>query len=141
MYTYASLAGLAVIIIPLISLPSTLNPEIFVSFDYDFSMFKVEDDLKDIGDAKIAEIVDENGKTDRYVFIFEDDNGRDIVETVDSAELPYKFFEYPNNYAYIEKYVYKSVHRFPEMKDCIEESEWLEYRFYINEDLLIKIET
>ena len=62
--------------------PSILDPMLLVDSDFKTENFKVEDDLKSIGDSKIAEIIDEDGKTINYFFIIEDESGNTIMKVV-----------------------------------------------------------
>ena len=120
--------------------PSILDPMVLVDSDFTTENFKVEDDLKSIGDSKIAEIIDEDGKTINYFFIIEDESGNTIMKVVKPTEVRYEHYNRTNEHAYIEKWVRTSVYAHSERKSPNEEKvESIEYVFAINENLITKI--
>lgn len=120
--------------------PSILDPMVLVDSDFTTETFQVEDDLKSIGDSKIAEIIDEDGKTINYLFIIEDESGNAIMKVVKPTELSYEEYNRTNEHAYIEKWVRTSVYSHSEKKVPNEEKvESIEYVFAINENLIRKI--
>ena len=97
--------------------PSILDPMVLVDSDFTTENFKVEDDLKSIGDSKIAEII-----------------------VVKPTEVRYEHYNRTNEHAYIEKWVRTSVYAHSERKSPNEEKvESIEYVFAINENLITKI--
>ena len=122
-----------------LSKQSILEPMILVDFDFTSRIYQVEE-LENIGDSKIAEIIDEEGKTINYFFIIEDEYGNEIIEVVKPTELRYDFYNRPDEYAYIEKWVQTSIYSYPEKKMPNEEKiEFIDYVFMINEDLITQI--
>ena len=123
-----------------ISKQSILEPMILVDSDFTTRIYQVEDELENIGDSKIAELIDEEGKTIKYFFITKDESGNEIIEVVKPTELSYDFYDSLDEDAYIEKWVHTSIYSYPEKKVPNEEKvEFIEYVFKINEDLITQI--
>lgn len=117
------------------------NPKEIVDMDLEQYIYRVEEQLKPIGDGKIAEVVDESGKTTSYFFIMEDKEGNEIIEVVDRLKLSSCLDIYPDEDARIEKYVDVRKYTYPELKEeTIEEEVRIEYRFYINPELITQIQ-
>ena len=132
---------LFVIAIIIVNTHSIFQPEKIVDMDLEQYIYCVEEQLKPIGDGKIAEVVDESGKTTSYFFIIEDKEGNEIIEVVDRLELFSCLDIYPDEDARIEKYVDVRKYTYPELREetIVEEEFRIEYRFYINPELLTQI--